>query len=146
MLWCHPYPDEYVDTSRTYPHTAFFMGLQRKQGVKVEGAQEFDLCGIVDDFKNHVLGYNFRNPGMEIFVSHVRRKRLPSYVFPDGYKRPRPPRHTTQQSARNPKADAEGCKTLFVEKQVKRKQDSELADGMSNKPEKRVSISPQGTI
>uniref|UniRef100_A0A166EM45 polynucleotide adenylyltransferase n=1 Tax=Daucus carota subsp. sativus TaxID=79200 RepID=A0A166EM45_DAUCS len=31
-LQCHPYPHEYVDSSRQCSHSAFFMGLQRKEG------------------------------------------------------------------------------------------------------------------
>ncbi|KAI7989737.1 Serine/threonine-protein kinase TOR [Camellia lanceoleosa] len=40
MLQCIPYPNEYVDTFKPCPHCAFFMGLQRKQGVKVEEGQK----------------------------------------------------------------------------------------------------------
>lgn len=145
MLQCHPYPNEYADTSKSCPHCAFFMGLQRKQGVKVEEGQQFDIRGTVDEFKIEVSMYTFWKPGMDIFISHVRRKQIPSYVFPEGYKRSRPPRHTTQQSAKNSKADAEGCRTASVGKQLKRKQDSELVN-VKDKPEKRVSVSPQRTI
>ncbi|CAL5359188.1 unnamed protein product [Camellia sinensis] len=54
MLQCHPYPNEYVDTSKPCPHCAFFMGLQRKHGVKVEEGQQFDIRGTVDEFKQDV--------------------------------------------------------------------------------------------
>ncbi|KAL0415169.1 UNVERIFIED_CONTAM: Nuclear poly(A) polymerase 4 [Sesamum latifolium] len=33
-LQCHPYPHDYVDSSKQCAHCAFFMGLQRKQGEK----------------------------------------------------------------------------------------------------------------
>lgn len=89
MLQCHPYPNEYVDTSKPCSHTAFFMGLQRKQGVKSQEAQQFDIRETVEEFRHEVNLFMFWKPGMEIYVSHVRRKQIPSFVFPDGYKRPR---------------------------------------------------------
>jgi len=45
---------------------------------------------------------------MEIFVSHVRRKQLPSFVFPDGYRRPRPRPAGQQQAERTPRVREEG--------------------------------------
>jgi len=77
MLQCHPYPNEYVDTSKPCPHCAFFMGLQRKQGVKVQEGQQFDIRGTVDEFKQEINMYMFWKPGMDIYVSHVRRKQIP---------------------------------------------------------------------
>ncbi|GAY56407.1 hypothetical protein CUMW_171700 [Citrus unshiu] len=56
-LQCHPYPHEYVDTSKPSAHCAFFMGLQRKPGE------------------------------------------IPSYVFPEGYKRTPHPRIASQQQS-----------------------------------------------
>uniref|UniRef100_A0A2N9G5E9 Retrotransposon gag domain-containing protein n=1 Tax=Fagus sylvatica TaxID=28930 RepID=A0A2N9G5E9_FAGSY len=44
MLQCHPYPNEYIDTSKPCPHCAFFMGLQR-----IEGGSQFR------DLSNHEL-------------------------------------------------------------------------------------------
>ena len=100
MLQCHPYPNEYVDTSKQCSHCAFFMGLQRKQGVRIQEGQQFDIRGTVDEFRHSVDMYMFWKPGMEIYVSHVRRKQIPSYVFPEGYRRPRLSRHATQQHAK----------------------------------------------
>lgn len=142
MLQCHPYPNEHVDTSKPCPHCAFFMGLQRKQGVKVEEGQQFDIRGTVDEFKQDVNMYMFWKPGMDIYVSHVRRKQIPSYVFPDGYKRSRLSRHANQQSERTSEEDAEGCRSHSAEKQLKRKRDSEMVNSKTDKPEKRASISP----
>ncbi|CAN1286196.1 Nuclear poly(A) polymerase 4 [Linum perenne] len=87
-LQCHPYPYDYEDTSRQCAHCSFFMGLRRKQGEKVEEGQQFDIRGTVDEFRHSIHMYMFWKPGMDISVSHVRRKQLPSYVLPDGHKRP----------------------------------------------------------
>ncbi|KAL9671891.1 hypothetical protein QQ045_009464 [Rhodiola kirilowii] len=92
-LQCHPYPHEYVDTSKRCSHTAFFMGLRRnKEGdadAIEEGQQQqqpFDIRGTVDEFRLSVYMYLFWKPGMDIYISHVRRKQIPGYVFPDGYR------------------------------------------------------------
>ncbi|KAK1315362.1 hypothetical protein QJS10_CPA06g00835 [Acorus calamus] len=89
MLQCHPYPNEYVDTSKQLcAHCAFFMGLQRKQGVAFQEGQQFDIRATVDEFRQSVNMYMYWKPGMEIYVSHVRKKQIPLYVYPEGYKRP----------------------------------------------------------
>lgn len=84
MLQCHPYPCEYSSTSSKEHHCAYFMGLQRKQGVPVQEGQQFDIRGTVDEFKHSVMDYFHWRPGMDIFVSHIRRKQIPPYVFPGG--------------------------------------------------------------
>ncbi|PPS09661.1 hypothetical protein GOBAR_AA10986 [Gossypium barbadense] len=55
MLQCHPYPNEYVDTSKQFAHCAFFMGLQRKVGVTgQEGSSFLALFSLMDiDGLNH---------------------------------------------------------------------------------------------
>ncbi|CAI9281111.1 unnamed protein product [Lactuca saligna] len=88
-LQCHPYPHEYSDPSKQCSHSAFFMGLQRKQGEVVLEGQQFDIRGTVDEFRHSVNMYVFWRPGMEIYVSHVRRKQIPLYVFPEGCRIPR---------------------------------------------------------
>ncbi|EXB60284.1 Poly(A) polymerase [Morus notabilis] len=140
MLQCHPYPHEYIDTSRPCSHCAFFMGLQRKEGVRGQEGQQFDIRGTVDEFRQEVNMYMFWKPGMDIYVSHVRRKQLPTFVFPDGYKRPRLSRHVIPQAIKTCE-DTVGCQPCATEK--KRKNDSEAVDVKSIKPEKRASISPQ---
>lgn len=84
-LQCHPYPHDYTDTSRQCAHCAFFMGLQRKQGEIVRECQQFDIRGTVDEFRHSVNMYMFWRPGMDIYVSHIRKRQIPTYVFPDGY-------------------------------------------------------------
>ncbi|KAH9665673.1 nuclear poly(A) polymerase 4 [Citrus sinensis] len=109
-LQCHPYPHEYVDTSKPCAHCAFFMGLQRKPGEVVQ-------------------------EGMEICVSHIRRKQIPPYVFPEGYKRTRHPRLASQQRS------SENGNEYQTGSGLKRKKDPESVD--QDGPEKRQSISPQ---
>ncbi|XP_059286002.1 nuclear poly(A) polymerase 4 isoform X2 [Lycium ferocissimum] len=139
MLQCHPYPNEFTDTSKPCPHCAFFVGLQRQKDVKVQEGQQFDIRGTVDEFKQDVSMYSYWRPAMEIYVSHVRRKQIPAYVFPDGYKRPLQSRNTTQHT---PEKDAKGCVSP-EERHSKRKQETETVDVQSDKLGKRASISPQ---
>ncbi|XP_010915376.1 nuclear poly(A) polymerase 4 isoform X3 [Elaeis guineensis] len=145
MLQCHPYPNEYVDPSRQCSHCAFFMGLQRKQGVKIQEGQQFDIRGTVDEFRNSVNMYMFWKPGMEIYVSHVRRKQIPSYVFPDGYKRPRPSRLVSQHQVERLFGEngSEECEGGSAEGRLKRKKDANVNDAKLDKPEKRASPNRQ---
>ncbi|CAK9158824.1 unnamed protein product [Ilex paraguariensis] len=143
MLQCHPYPNEYIDTSKPCPHCAFFMGLQRKEGVKVQEGQQFDIRGTVDEFKQEVNMYMLWKPGMEIYVSHVRRKQIPAYVFPDGYQRPRTSKHSTHHADKTSENDAKGYRSPSEGREIKRKQGDETAYVKLDKPGKRASISPQ---
>ncbi|XP_049397781.1 nuclear poly(A) polymerase 4 isoform X5 [Solanum stenotomum] len=138
-LQCHPYPNEFVDMSKPCPHCTFFMGLQRQKGVKVQEGQQFDIRGTVDEFKQDVSMYSYWRPGMDIYVSHVPRREIPAYVFPDGYKRPRQSRNTIQHT---PETDAKGCMSS-EERRSKRKQETHTVDVQSDKLPKRASISPQ---
>ncbi|KAB2019853.1 hypothetical protein ES319_D07G024900v1 [Gossypium barbadense] len=141
MLQCHPYPNEYVDTSQQFPHCAFFMGLQRKEGVSGLEGQQFDIRGTVDEFRQEISMYMYWKPGMDIYVSHVRRRQLPAFVFPDGYRRPRSLRHPSQQTGKTCE-DVTTSRSGSAERQIKRKRDDETVDEKLNKPEKRASISP----
>ncbi|KAI3692644.1 hypothetical protein L6452_32465 [Arctium lappa] len=136
MLQCHPFPNEYVDTSKPCSHCAFFMGLQRQPGVKVQEGQQFDIRATVDEFKQGVNSYNHWRPGMDIFVSHVRRRQLPAYIFPEGYKRQRQLRHTPQHSTRTSNGDAKRSSSPSSERRFKRKHDASIADTGSGKPKK----------
>ncbi|XXG57351.1 hypothetical protein AAC387_Pa03g4527 [Persea americana] len=144
MLQCHPYPNEYVDTSKQCSHCAFFMGLQRKQGVRIQEGQQFDIRGTVDEFRHSVNMYMFWKPGMEIYVSHVRRKQIPSYVFPEGYRRPRLSRHATQQHAKASVEDGgvDDCGSGSPEKRLKRKNDTDYHESSPGKAAKQASLSP----
>lgn len=143
MLQCHPHPHEHVDTSRPSSHCAFFMGLQRKEGVRGQEGQQFDIRGTVDEFRQEVNMYMFWKPGMDIYVSHVRRKQLPAFVFPDGYKRSRLSRHISPQSKKISE-EAAGCQPSSAEK--KRENDSEAVDVKPIKQQKQESISPQRSV
>jgi poly(A) polymerase len=60
------------------------MGLQRKQGVPVNEGEQFDIRLTVEDFKSSVNAYTSWKPGMEIHVSHVKRRNIPNFIFPGG--------------------------------------------------------------
>ncbi|KAL3512211.1 hypothetical protein ACH5RR_024928 [Cinchona calisaya] len=90
MLQCHPHPGDFSDKSRPF-YCCYFMGLQRKQGVPANEGEQFDIRLTVDEFKHAVGMYSLWKPGMEIHVSHVKRRTIPAFVFPGGL-RPRPTR------------------------------------------------------
>ncbi|XP_068642416.1 nuclear poly(A) polymerase 1-like [Aristolochia californica] len=92
MLQCHPHPSDFSDKSRHF-HCCFFMGLQRKKGVPVNEGEQFDIRTTVEEFKNNVYNPISWRPGMEIQVSHVKRRNIPAFVFPGGV---RPSRPTTK--------------------------------------------------
>lgn len=144
MLQCHPYPHEYTDTSKPCAHSAFFMGLQRKEGIRGQEGQQFDIRGTVDEFRREIIMYIYWKPGMEIYVSHVRRKQLPAFVFPDGYKRARMPRHMSH-AAEKMGDDTTKCYSgsSSSERCMKRKNNPEMVDVKLDKSEKRTSVSPQ---
>lgn len=89
MLQCHPHPEDFSDESRSF-HSCYFMGLQRKQGVAPSEAEQFDIRTTVEEFKHAVGMYTLWKPGMEIYVSHVKRKNIPNFVFPGGVRPTRP--------------------------------------------------------
>ncbi|KAG2261711.1 hypothetical protein Bca52824_068790 [Brassica carinata] len=83
MLQCHPHPHGFQDDSRPL-QCSLFMGLQRKQGVTAVGGEPFDIRRTIEEFKQTVYGYTLWSPRMEINVSHVMRRSIPSFVFPGG--------------------------------------------------------------
>lgn len=141
MLQCHPFPNEYVDTSKPCSHCAFFMGLQRQPGVKVQENQQFDIRGTVDGFKHDISSYDKWKPGMDIFVSHVRRRQLPTYIFPQGYRRQRQLRNTSTRTTVN--GDAQGSSSPSSERRFKRKNDASMVDTGPAISKKQASVSPQ---
>ncbi|CAM0876109.1 unnamed protein product [Alopecurus aequalis] len=88
MLLAHPHPRDFSDGSRPL-HRFYFMGLWRKQTAQPQEAEQFDIRGIVNEFKISVLAYLQRREGMDIEVSHVKRKDIPLFVFPGGVRPPR---------------------------------------------------------
>ncbi|XWS60978.1 hypothetical protein CRYUN_Cryun07bG0085800 [Craigia yunnanensis] len=93
MLQCHPHPGDFQDKSRPF-HCSYFMGLQRKQGVPVNEGEQFDIRLTVEEFKGSVNMYTLWKPGMEICVTHVKRRNIPSFVFPGGVRPSRPSKVT----------------------------------------------------
>lgn len=93
MLQCHPHPGDFSDKSRLF-HCCYFMGLQRKQGVPVNEGEQFDIRLTVEEFKHSVNIYTLWKPGMEIRVSHVKRRNIPNFVFPGGVRPARPSKVT----------------------------------------------------
>lgn len=144
MLQCHPYPTEYADTSKPCAHSAFFMGLQRKEGVRGQEGQQFDIRGTVEEFRQEINMYVYWKPGMEIYVSHVRRKQLPAFVFPDGYKRTRMPRQISHSAEKMDDDATKGYSGSSPhERCIKRKNSHEMVDVKPDKPDKRSSVSPK---
>ncbi|KAF8378660.1 hypothetical protein HHK36_030009 [Tetracentron sinense] len=91
MLQCHPHPGDFSDKSTPF-YCCYFMGLQRNQGVPVHEGEQFDIRVTVEEFKNSVGMYALWKPGMEIHVSHIRRRNVPHFVFPGGVRPSRPAR------------------------------------------------------
>ncbi|XBH68087.1 hypothetical protein VPH35_096340 [Triticum aestivum] len=77
MLLAHPHPRDFSDGSRPL-HSFYFMG-------------------IVNEFKVAVLAYVHRREGIDIDVSHVKRKDIPLFVFSGGVR----PRRSSRTAARN---------------------------------------------
>ncbi|KAI3735811.1 hypothetical protein L6452_15328 [Arctium lappa] len=91
MLQCHPHPRDFSDNSNPF-HCSYFLGLQRKEGVPVNEAKKFDIRLTVDEFKANVGSYTSWKHGMEINVTHIRRRDIPAFVFPGGIRPSRPAR------------------------------------------------------
>ncbi|TVU11215.1 hypothetical protein EJB05_44788 [Eragrostis curvula] len=82
MLLSHPNPRDFVNSSRSL-HCFYFMGLWKKQITQGQ-AEQFDIRAIVNEFKISIQAYQYWKEGMEIEVTHLRRKDIPLFVFPDG--------------------------------------------------------------
>lgn len=95
MLQCHPHPGEFTDKSKPF-HCCYFMGLQRKKEVPVGEGEQFDIRMTVEEFKQTVNMYSLWKPGMEIRVSHVKRRTIPAFVFPGGVRPSRPTRSSAE--------------------------------------------------
>ncbi|XVE64003.1 hypothetical protein DITRI_Ditri07aG0066300 [Diplodiscus trichospermus] len=132
MLQCHPHPGDFQDKSRPF-RCSYFMGLQRKQGVPVNEGEQFDIRLTVEEFKRSVNIYTLRKPGMEIRVTHVKRRNIPNFVFPGGV-RPSRPSKVTWDSRRVSETKGSGYAGLDKLGEVKG-----VADGQEDgKKRKRV--------
>jgi Poly(A) polymerase predicted RNA binding domain len=134
MLQVHPYPGDFCD--KTKPHScSFFMGLQRKQGSQPdEGEKLFDMRATVEEFKVLVHTYAMWRHGMEIRISHVKRKDIPSFVFPGGVRPPRPAR-----PARPARSKPSDPATAVIEKAF-----GVLANGSSEREHVQVPVHLNG--
>ncbi|GFP84699.1 nuclear poly(A) polymerase 1 [Phtheirospermum japonicum] len=94
VLQCHPHPGEFSDKSKPFHHS-YFTGLRRKQGANPQEGEQFDIRMTVEDFKRDVYAYSTWKPTMWIHVCHVKRKDIPTFVFPGGV-RPSPPPKTNE--------------------------------------------------
>lgn len=90
MLQCHPHPDDVRNPQDASLHHMYFMGLERKPGILPEEGKQFDIRYTVDEFKASVMSYQSWKPEMAISVSHVKKKQLPTFVFPGGVRPIRP--------------------------------------------------------
>ena len=59
--------------------------------------EQFDIRMTVDEFKYSVSMYTLWKPGMEIHVTHVRRRSIPNFVFPGGVRPSRPTKVTGER-------------------------------------------------
>eukprot|EP00270_Netrium_digitus_P006683 TRINITY_DN1930_c0_g1_i1.p1 TRINITY_DN1930_c0_g1~~TRINITY_DN1930_c0_g1_i1.p1 ORF type:complete len:708 (+),score=105.13 TRINITY_DN1930_c0_g1_i1:46-2169(+) len=138
LLQCHPYPMDFTvsEPGQTVLHVAFFMGLQRKKDVPQQENVQFDISQTVEEFKLNVNNYALWKPGMEILVSHVKRKQLPSYVFPGGV-RPRPKPGGRQSAAQKVAGATMGSGSDDGEETSKHpKRAGALLDGMDRSAKK----------
>ncbi len=92
LFQCHPFPSEFVDTARKGHHCAFFMGLRQKQGAAQQERPQLDIRATVDEFRGSVSMYMGWKQGMDVCVSHVRRRQIPAYIFPNFVRPAKPPR------------------------------------------------------
>ncbi|KAG4388463.1 hypothetical protein AAZX31_09G162600 [Glycine max] len=151
MLQCHPHPGEFSDNSRPFHH-CYFMGLQRKQGVPVNEGEQFDIRLTVEEFKHSVNAYTLWKPGMNIHVSHVKRRNIPNYIFPGGV-RPTFPSKVTAENKQSSKSRVpghgqaekpQGGKTVVVgaDDVRKRKRSEDIMDNNPRNSKSPVSLAP----
>ncbi|XP_065860785.1 nuclear poly(A) polymerase 1 [Euphorbia lathyris] len=128
-LQCHPHPGEFIDKSR-YLHCSYFMGLQRKQGLAANEGEQFDIRLTVEEFKHSVNIYTMWKPGMEISVAHVKRRNIPSYVFPGGVRASRPSRATwdSRRSSAEKSSESKGVSDGSDEGKKRKRVDDVVAN------------------
>jgi poly(A) polymerase len=85
-LLCHPHPHAYdAEPCASQRTSSLFVGLSTRTPPQQHPSQprqqtQFDLRTTADEFTHDVYSYEFWRPGMELKVTHVRRKDLPTYV------------------------------------------------------------------
>ncbi|MFS7904215.1 putative polynucleotide adenylyltransferase [Helianthus anomalus] len=84
----------------------YFLGLQRKQGVSVNAAKKFDIRSTVDEFKGNVGSYTVWTPGMDISVTHIKRRDIPAFVFRGGVRPTRPAKASVEERWNAPDTSA----------------------------------------
>ncbi|KAG2647282.1 hypothetical protein PVAP13_2KG580200 [Panicum virgatum] len=104
MILAHPYPRDFSDKSRPL-HCFYFMGLWRKQMAQAQEAEQFDIRGIVNEFKSNICAYQHWKEGMDIEVSHVKRRDIPLFVFPGGVRPSRSSRTALKNNRTGPTCD-----------------------------------------
>ncbi|KAK3148034.1 hypothetical protein QOZ80_3BG0289790 [Eleusine coracana subsp. coracana] len=104
IILAHPYPRDFSDKSRPL-HCFYFIGLWKKQLSQAQEAEQFDIRGIVNEFKASICAYQHWKGGMDIEVSHVKRKEIPLFVFPGGVRPSRSYRTTNKIGHAVPRHD-----------------------------------------
>ncbi|XP_012847923.1 PREDICTED: nuclear poly(A) polymerase 1-like [Erythranthe guttata] len=111
MVQCHPHPGEFSEKSKPFQHS-YFMGLQRKQQGSAnpkESQLQVDLRTTVDEYINYdVYKYASWKENMSIQVFHIKRKEIPTFVFPGGVRPSKPigERHLSVKRSRSCTTDA----------------------------------------
>ncbi|KAL5052440.1 hypothetical protein RYX36_033122 [Vicia faba] len=123
---------EFSDKSRPL-HCSYFVGLQHKQGVPPKEGELFDIRQTVEKFKRSVNNYCQWKHGMDIFVTHVKRRNIPVFVFPSGV-RPNCPSKVTRVSKRSSglRISGHGQAELGDNNDRKRKQAEDSVDVLRN--------------
>ncbi|KAJ1392043.1 polymerase, nucleotidyl transferase domain, partial [Sesbania bispinosa] len=126
--------------------------LKRKQGVPVNEGEHFDIRLTVEEFKISVNSYSLRKPGMDIHVSHVKRRSIPNYIFPGGVRPSFPSKATCENkqgsklriSGHGQAEKAQGGKAVeFGADDVKkRKRSEDNMDNNSRNSKSLVSLPP----
>lgn len=60
-------------------------------------AKKFDIRATVEEFKGNVGSYVSWKPGMDISVTHIKRRDIPAFVFPGGVRPARPARPSVEE-------------------------------------------------
>ncbi|XP_073139861.1 nuclear poly(A) polymerase 1-like isoform X2 [Henckelia pumila] len=141
VLQCHPHPGDFSDKSKPFNQN-YFMGLRRKEDANPQEGVQFDIRMTVEDFKRDVYAYSFWEPTMWIHVSHVKRKDIPSFVFPGGVRLSHSARNSTE-SRSSLKSCGSNSPQADVMSRKKRKQDV-LTKGASNTESSSTSVCSNG--